>query len=143
MVNETKNLGGVISEIRSLRELLDALKEILLKFEIEDVIESLQIRDTKHYISKISDSTYAKYQTFYIINNLDQPLNVQIKANWTPTTLNAVNVGAPFIVAPNDVEARGLTPDTIGAIPYVFAEVWCTTAPTTGEVIVKVLKKPV
>jgi hypothetical protein len=143
MVNGTKKLGEVISEIRSLRELLEELKEMLLKFEIEDVIEALQIRDTKHYISKISDSTYAKYQTFYIINNLDQPLNVQIKANWTPTTINAVNVGTTFTVAPHDAEARGLTPDTVGAIPYVFAEVWCTTAPTAGEVIVKVLKKPV
>lgn len=72
--------------------------------------------------------------TIYIINSLDQDVTVQIKGNIEKSTTNAVNVGSSFTVSAGSPDARTLTPDTSGWLPYLYLELTCSTAPSSGSI---------
>jgi hypothetical protein len=68
----------------------------------------------------------------FVDNGLDQAVTVQVKANRKKAYAKAVNVGSAFTVSANSTDARTLSPDTCGWLPYIMVEVSCSTAPTTG-----------
>jgi len=70
--------------------------------------------------------------TVFIVNNLDQPVTVQLIGCRDPSCTDYVNVGSAFTVNAKSKDARTLTPDTSGWLPYITVQVQCSTAPTTG-----------
>ena len=93
-----------------------------------------KIRDTAAHNSAIANMARYKIVTIYIANTLDQQISVQAKANRTNSTTGATDVGAPFTVAATTgIEARTLTPEGEGWLPYLFIEVTAAGVPTTGS----------
>jgi hypothetical protein len=89
---------------------------------------------------------YSKYgqilllATIFVDNGLDQDVTVQIKANRIQSLTNSVNVDTPFVAYSGKAEARTLTPDTSGWLPYLTVSLVCSTAPTSGSVSVYLLR---
>lgn len=81
--------------------------------------------------------------TVFVENGLDQDVTVQVKGNRVSSTTGAVNVGSSFVVPKGSCDARTLTPDTSGWLPYVFVEVSCSTAPTSGALSVYLVRAAV
>jgi len=71
--------------------------------------------------------------TIYVDNGLDQDVTVQIKGNKDKSYTKSINVGSSFTVSANSQDARTLTPDTCGWLPYLTVEVSCSTAPSSGK----------
>ena len=78
--------------------------------------------------------------TIFVENGLDQDVAVQVRGNRVKSTSGAINVGASFTVAKNSNDARTLTPDTSGWLPYIYVELQCPTAPSSGSVTVYLVK---
>ena len=78
--------------------------------------------------------------TIFVENGLDQDVTVQVKGNRVKSTAGAINVGASFTVAANSNDARTLTPDTSGWLPYIYVELQCSTAPSSGSVTVYLVR---
>jgi len=74
--------------------------------------------------------------TIFVENSLDQDVTVQVKANRVKSTAGAINVGSSFTVTKGSNDARTLTPDTSGWLPYITVTAKCTTAPSTGKLTV-------
>jgi len=100
------------------------------------------IRDTETHYSEVFEWLEEEAVTIWISNLCDQPVTVQVKGNVKPSSLGAVNVGASFTVAAGDQDARTLTSNTTGWLPYVLVEVSYATAPTAGVLTVHAYKKP-
>jgi len=78
--------------------------------------------------------------SLFVDNNLNQSVNVQIKANRASSTSDAVLVGSAFTVSATGSDARSLSLETSGKLPYIYVELKCTTAPTSGSVTVWLIK---
>ena len=78
--------------------------------------------------------------TIFVENGLDQDVAVQVKGNRAKSTSGAINVGASFTVAKNSNDARTLTPDSSGWLPYIYVELQCSTAPSSGSVTVYLVR---
>ena len=72
--------------------------------------------------------------TVYLVNGLNQPVTVQIMGNMTSTTSYSVAIGTSWTVNSGTADAKTLTPDTSGWLPYIYLQLQCTTAPTSGSV---------
>jgi hypothetical protein len=70
--------------------------------------------------------------TVFISNGLDQPVNVQIVGCRDCSCSDSVDVGSVIVVPAGSKDARTLTPETSGWLPFITVRVWCTTAPTSG-----------
>jgi len=71
--------------------------------------------------------------TVFVDNGLDQDVTIQIKANRVENTSKAVDIGSAFTVSANSTDARSLSVETSGWLPYLFVEVQCSVAPTSGS----------
>jgi len=78
--------------------------------------------------------------TIYVINTLNQTVTVQIKGNRTESTTNASEVGPSFTVPAGESDFRTLVADQSGVLPYVYVEVSCSAAPTSGSVTVYLVR---
>jgi len=78
--------------------------------------------------------------TVFVDNGLNQAVTVQVKANREASATKAVNVGSAFSVAAGSTDARTVSPETSGWLPYVFVEVSCSTAPTSGSLTIYFVK---
>jgi hypothetical protein len=74
--------------------------------------------------------------TVFISNGLDQPVNVQVVGCRDCGCSDSVDVGSVVIVPAGSKDARTLTPETSGWLPFITVRVWCSTAPTSGAVSV-------
>jgi hypothetical protein len=74
--------------------------------------------------------------TVFISNGLDRPVNVQVVGCRDRSCSDSVDVGSVIVVPAGSKDARTLTPETSGWLPFITVRVWCTTAPTTGAVSV-------
>jgi hypothetical protein len=74
--------------------------------------------------------------TVFIVNDLDRPVNVQIVGCRDRGCRDSVDVGSVVTVPAGSKDARTLTPETSGWLPFITVRVWCTTAPTSGVVSV-------
>jgi hypothetical protein len=70
--------------------------------------------------------------TVFIDNGLNQPVNVQIVGCRDRGCSDSVDVGSVIVVPAGSKDARTLTPETSGWLPFITVRVWCTTAPTSG-----------
>jgi len=78
--------------------------------------------------------------TIFVENGLDQDVTVQVKGNRVKSTTGAINVGSSFTVAKNSNDARTLTPDTSGWLPYIYVEVQCSVAPASGQLTIWLIR---
>ena len=74
--------------------------------------------------------------TLFIDNGLNQAVTIQVKANREKALAKSVNVGSPITVSANSTDARTLSPDTSGYLPYLTVSLQCSVAPTSGSVTV-------
>ena len=74
--------------------------------------------------------------TIFVENGLDQDVSIQVKGNREKSTAGAINVGSSFTVVKNSNDARTLTPDTSGWLPYITVTAKCSTSPSTGKLTV-------
>jgi len=74
--------------------------------------------------------------SIYIDNGLDQDVTIQVKANREKVYDKSVNVGSSFTVSANSQDARTLSPETSGWLPYIMVEVSCSVAPTSGSLTI-------
>jgi len=70
--------------------------------------------------------------TVFIVNNLNQSVTVQLIGCRDSACSDSVNIGSAFTVNANSKDARTLTPDTSGWLPYITVQVQCSTAPSSG-----------
>ena len=97
------------------------------------------------YGSRLSSEEFRRVLrviTVFVDNGLDQPVTVQLRANRVRDYAKSVSIGSAFTVGAGSSDARTLDPNTSGWLPYIMAEVWCSTAPTTGAVDVYLVRAP-
>lgn len=93
-----------------------------------------EIRDTNAHNSSISNVSRYKIITVYVDNDLNQSISIQVKANRANSTTGATNIGTPFsVAATSGVEARTITPENEGFLPYIFVEATCSVSPASGD----------
>jgi hypothetical protein len=66
-------------------------------------------------------------------NGLDQDVSVQVKSNREKSTTKAANVISAFTVTKNTSEARSLSMETSKWLLWIYVEVSCAVAPTSGS----------
>ena len=81
-----------------------------------------------------------KVVTVFVNNNLNQQVNIQLIGCVDSSCNYSVAIGSVWTVAANSNDARTLTPSTSGWLPYITAQVWCTTAPSSGVLNVLLVK---
>lgn len=100
----------------------------------KQVFSDEEIRDTVAHDSAIAKMERYKIITVYVTNTLDQIVSIRVRANETNSTTGATNIGAAFnVAATTGIEARTLTPDTTGWLPYIFVNATAAVVPTTGN----------
>jgi hypothetical protein len=72
--------------------------------------------------------------TVFISNSLDGDVYVQIVGCRDSGCSDSVDVGSVIVVPAGSKDARTLTPETSGWLPFITVRVWCSTAPTSGAV---------
>ena len=83
-----------------------------------------------------------KQISIFVDNGLDQAVTIQVKANRENAYAKSVNVGSSFSVPANSQDARSLSVETSGWLPYVTVSVQCEVAPTSGSLtIYRILSK--
>ena len=70
--------------------------------------------------------------TVFISNSHDQAVNVQVVGCRDSACSDSVDIGSAITVPAGSKDARTLTPETSGWLPFITVRVWCTTAPTNG-----------
>ncbi|MEM2534036.1 MAG: hypothetical protein QXK12_08460 [Candidatus Nezhaarchaeales archaeon] len=77
-----------------------------------------------------------KLITLFIDNGLNQDVTIQVKGNREKALAKSVNIGSPITVAKNSTDARTLSPDTSGYLPYITLSLVCGVAPTSGSITI-------
>ena len=137
-------------EITSYTEF--ATREVLSKTYDTQIITNLAIRDTSTHNSDIADCRIYNLVTFFIINSLNKPVTVQIKGNYRWLLADGsldtasiygfpLDVGASFVVAPNEPGAKVIAASVDGILECMFIECSCSDAPTSGVLSARALKK--
>lgn len=88
---------------------------------------------TASYALTYASLRASQVATIYIINGLDADVHVQIYANREASEESAVQIGSPFTVAEGRIEAKTLTVEACGWLPYIFLRVRCLSTPTYGS----------
>lgn len=70
--------------------------------------------------------------TVFISNGLSKAVNVQVIGCRDPACSDSVDIGSAITVPAGSKDARTLTPETSGWLPFITVRVWCTVAPTSG-----------
>ena len=78
--------------------------------------------------------------TIYVVNSLNQDVSVQIKGNRIESTENSSNVGSSFTVSAERADYRTLIAEQSGVLPWLYVEVSCSTAPSSGSVDVYLIR---
>ena len=127
-------------------------REVLSKTYDTSLFSSLAIRDTNTHNSDIADCRIYNLVTFFIINTLNKPVTVQIKGNYRWLLADGsldtasiygfpLDVGASFVVAPNEPGAKVIAASVDGILECMFIACSCSDAPTSGVLSARALKK--
>ena len=92
------------------------------------VVEILPITELRKAVREVLKGPV----TVFIANGLNQAVNVQIVGCRDSACSDSVDIGSTVTVSASSKDARTLSPDTCGWMPYLTARVWCTTAPSSG-----------
>ena len=76
--------------------------------------------------------------TIYVVNNLNEEVVVKVKGNRIESTEFASDIDL-FSVPAGKADFLTLIPEQTGLVPYIFTELSCSTAPTSGNVVVYAL----
>jgi len=88
-------------------------------------------------------STLEKFKppvALFVSNGLNQDTTVVVKGNASQTTKGAVPLGVTLTVKAGGTAFATLTPYTTGWLPYIYVEVRCSTAPTSGSITVLLVR---
>ena len=127
-------------------------REVLSKTYDTALFSSLAIRDTNTHNSDIADCRIYNLVTFFVANTLNQAVTVQIKGNYRWLLADGsldtasiygfpLDVGASFVVAPNEPGAKVIAASVDGILECMFIECSCSDAPTSGVLSARALKK--
>jgi len=126
-------------------EIVDATefqaREVLSKTYDTALFTSLAIRDTNTHNSDIADCRIYNLVTFFVINDLNQSVTVQVKGNRANSVTGALDVGSTFTVAVSDSGAKAIAALVDGVLPYLFAQITASVAPSSGDLNCYVEKK--
>lgn len=117
--------------------------EVSSKEMVKEEIINLTIRDTAAHDSSIVDTTSYSIVTIFVKNGLDQKVDVQAKGNESESTVDAVKIGEVFHVEAEGEKSRSLSWYACGWLPFIFVTVTADQVPTSGNVIVYAIKKPI
>jgi hypothetical protein len=78
--------------------------------------------------------------TVFISNSLDQAVNIQVVGCRDSNCVDSVDIGSAITVPAGSKDARTLTPETSGWLPFITVRAWCTSAPTSGVLDVWLVK---
>ena len=73
-------------------------------------------------------------------NDLNQTCTIQIFGNHTSSTIKADAVGTSFSIASGGIETKTLEPSTSGWLPFLYLNLKCATAPTSGSMTARLVK---
>ena len=73
-----------------------------------------------------------RWISVFVDNGLDQDVTVQVKTNRENAHAKSVDTGSSFVVAANSQDARSLSVETSGWLPFIMVEVQCSVIPTDG-----------
>lgn len=77
-----------------------------------------------------------KLISIFVDNGLNQAVTVQVQSNRENAHAKAVNTGSAFTVSANGSDARSLSVETSGWLPYIMVEVSCSVAPASGSLTI-------
>jgi len=126
-----------------MAEIKEDLITALRKFEEDEIVRELEIRDTATHRSKIGDMRLFNGATLYVINELNQTVTVQLKGNWTRRYDGSVDIGASLDVTTMKAGAKTVHIAKDEWYPFMWCELSCSVAPTSGAVHVRLIKKPI
>jgi hypothetical protein len=118
-----------------------ATREVLSKTYETQIFTDKEIRDTNAHNSSIVDCCIYNLVTFFVINDLNQSVTVQVKGNRINSVTGALDVGSTFTVAASDSGAKAIAALVDGVLPYMFAEITAGVAPGSGDLSCYVEKK--
>lgn len=110
-------------------------------FDEKQIFTDEEIRDTNTHTSEIIHGGDYNVFTVFVDNQLDEDVTVQIYSNRSYTTTKALNVGLTWIVSATDQEAKTITVDNNGWLPYMFITVVASSTPTSGNLNAYILKR--
>ena len=130
-------------------------REVLSKTYETQVFTDEEIRDTNAHNSSIVDCRIYNLVTFFVINDLNQSVTVQVKGNrrwleyveeeWVLDTdkvyNSALDIGSSFTVAASDSGAKAIAALVDGVLPYMFVEITAGVLPSSGDLNCYVEKK--
>jgi len=121
----------------------EELVEVLLKHQELELVRALEIRDVVIHESDIADLSKFSHAQVYIINELDQACEIQLKGNWFKTHSGSIDINTAFSVASGAVGSKAISVAQLNWYPFIWLTMRCSVAPTRGAIHVKVLAKPI
>lgn len=109
-------------------------REVLSKTYELHILEDIEIRDTNAHNTDIADCQIYNYVAFFIINDLNQAVTMQIKGNRINSVSGAVDIGSSFSVVATDSGAKAIAGLGDGVLPYMFVTITAAVTPTSGDI---------
>jgi hypothetical protein len=112
----------------------------------ETIVNALAIRDTSNHTPstdpEISFHNVGAWLgwTIRVVNGLDQPVTLTLYGNTTNSETNADSYATTLTVAANSVGFITFHGRRGAWTPWVYCQLACTTAPTSGSVTVTITK---
>lgn len=100
------------------------------------VFNDEEIRDTSNHTSAVSDNRGAIPKTLLIDNELDQTVTVQLQGARDSAFTNVINIGDSFDVTTSTHDYATIS----DYFPYMRVSVSCSTAPTSGNLNIYLLR---
>ena len=116
-------------------------REVLSKTYETQIFTDEEIRDTNAHNSSIVDCRIYNLVTFFVINDLNQSVTVQVKGNRVNSVTGALDIGSSFTVAASDSGAKAIAALVDGVLPYMFAQITAGGVPSLGDLSCYVEKK--
>lgn len=102
----------------------------------DKIFDALAIRDTSNHDSSVSDNQHNTAKSILVDNGLNQTVTFQLEGDRTSAFSTPVDIGSTFDIV---ASTRGYqTVDDY--FPFLRLAAICTSAPTTGSLIVYIEK---
>jgi len=111
-----------------------------LRYLVEKKILDEAIRDTADHDSSTVPPDFFNVLTLFVENGLDQDVTVQLRGARVDDVTKGTNVGTSFTVAAG---SRGFKTYNLkeNLVPFYYARVKASVAPTSGSVVVYAIKR--
>ena len=102
-------------------------------FDEKQIFTDEEIRSTDVQTSEIVNAGDYDVFTFYVDNQLDDDVTIQIMGNRVGSATKAVTIGATWVVSTTDQGAKTINVTNNGWLPYLFITVTAAGVPTSGN----------